>query len=275
MSVPIDLAVLLPIVAALLAAGAAIGVLAGLFGVGGGAISVPVFFEVYGLLGMADEVRMPLAVGTSLAMILPTAIASTRAHARRGGVDFDLLKLWALPVLVGVVTGAALARGATAALYQTVFVCVAAVMAAKLLLGNAAWKVRDSLPGPILTGVYGGIVGFLSFLMGIGGGAISTLILTLHGRPIHAAVATSAGVGVLIAVPGTIGYILAGWGKPGLPGDAVGYVSALTLVVTVPVAMACTRLGVRLAHALPRTVLSRLFGLFLLVACLRFLAELL
>lgn len=275
MTLPIDPALLWPILATLLLAGAVIGVLAGLFGVGGGAISVPVFFEVFGQLGVPDEVRMPLAVGTSLAMILPTAITSSWAHAKRGMVDFALLRLWALPVVVGVALGAILAwLTPTPALFQVVFVVVAGVIATKMLLGNVAWRLRDTLPGWRLTSLYGAVVGVLSFLMGVGGGAISNLILTLHGRPIHAAVATSAGVGVLIAVPGTVGYMLAGWGKPGLPGDAVGYVSLLAVALTVPTALVFTRLGVRIAHALPKTVLSRLFGLFLLTASLRFLAEL-
>lgn len=270
----IDPATLGLVLAALLAAGAVIGVLAGLFGVGGGAISVPVFFEVFGLVGLSDEVRMPLAVGTSLAVIVPTAIVSARAHARRGTVDFDLLRAWALPVLLGVALGSALARFAEPALFQIVFVVVATINAAKLLFANAAWKVRDTMPGRVGTGLYGALVGLLSALMGIGGGAISNLILTLHGRPIHQAVSTSAGVGVLIAIPGTVGYILAGWGKPGLPFDALGYVSLLALVLTVPTSLLTTRLGVRLAHALSRRALGKMFGGFLLLVAARFLSEL-
>ena len=196
---PADLAALL---ATLVGAGAAIGVLAGLFGVGGGAISVPVFFEVFRLTGLADGVAMPLAVGTSLAMIVPTAFVSAREHARRGTVDVALLRAWALPILLGVAVGSALARVAEPVLFQAVFVAVATTMAARLLLGGSSWRLGEAMPGRAATAAYGAGVGLLSALMGIGGGAISTMILTLHGKPIHAAVSTSAGVGLLIGLTG-------------------------------------------------------------------------
>ena len=266
---PADLAALL---ATLVGAGALIGVLAGLFGVGGGAISVPVFFEVFRLTGLADGVAMPLAVGTSLAMIVPTAFVSAREHARRGTVDAALLRAWALPILLGVVVGSASARFAEPILFQAVFVAVATTMAARLLLGGSSWRLADAMPGRAATAAYGVGVGLLSALMGIGGGAISTMILTLHGKPIHAAVSTSAGVGLLIALPGTVGYVLAGWGKPGLPPDALGYVSLMALALTLPTTLLTTRLGVRLAHALTQQTLRRAFGVFLLVVALRFLA---
>lgn len=264
----------LPLIALLLMSGAAIGILAGLFGVGGGAISVPVFYDTFLRLGMAPDIAMPMAVGTSLAMIVPTSILSARTHAARGTVDMALLKAWAVPVLVGVALGSILARHASAALFQVVFVLVAGTNAFKLLFAKGNWKFRDDMPGPVGSSLYGLATGLLSALMGVGGGAISNLILTLNGRSIHQAVSTSAGVGVLIAVPGSIGYVLAGWGKDGLPADAVGFVSILTLLLTVPMALLTTRIGVRLAHALSRENLSRLFGVFLALVCLRFLVAL-
>jgi uncharacterized membrane protein YfcA len=262
---------LLPLVTALIAAGALIGFLAGLFGVGGGAISVPVFFEAFRLTGNTEEIAMPLAVGTSLAMIVPTAFLSAREHALRGTVDMGVLRSWAVPIFIGVGLGSALARVADPELFQTVFAVVATTMATRLLLGGTGWRVAEKLPGRALLSAYGAVIGLLSALMGIGGGALSTMVLTLHGRPIHEAVSTSAGVGLLIAVPGTIGYILAGWGKTGLPMDAVGYVSLLALAVTLPTTLLLTRFGVRTAHALSRPVLSRLFGAFLLLVALRFI----
>lgn len=262
---------LVPIVVALAAAGVAIGFLAGLFGVGGGAISVPVFFEAFRLTGSPDAAAMPLAVGTSLAMIVPTAFLSAREHARRGTVDMDVLRAWALPILVGVALGSVLASIAAPELFQIVFAAVATMMALRMLLGGAGWRIADALPGRIALSAYGIVLGLVSALMGIGGGAISTLILTLHGRPIHEAVSTSAGVGVLIAIPGALGYVLAGWGEPRLPADALGYVSLLAVAVTLPTALLMTRLGVRLAHRLSRQTLSRAFGLFLLAVAFRFL----
>ena len=264
----------LPLIAALLMSGAAIGVLAGLFGVGGGAISVPVFYETFLRLGTDPDVAMPLAVGTSLAMIVPTSILSARSHAAKGTLDMAVIRAWAVPVLIGVALGSVLARQADAALFQIVFVLVAGTNAAKLLFARGPWKLRDDMPGPIGTSLYGFAVGILSALMGIGGGAISNLILTLNGRSMHQAVSTSAGVGVLIAIPGAVGYVLAGSGKEGLPFDAMGYVSLLALVFTVPTALLTTRIGVRLAHRMSRDTLGRLFGIFLSLVCLRFVIAL-
>jgi uncharacterized membrane protein YfcA len=265
-----DPATLVPLIAALAVAGALVGFLAGLFGIGGGAISVPVFYELFQSLGQAPEVAMPLAVGTSLAVIIPTSIQSSRGHFRRGSMDTDLLRLWALPVLGGVAAGAAIARTAPPQVFQLVFAAVAAVNAARLLSGGSGWRLRDRLPGRAALRAYGAGVGLVSALMGIGGGAVSTLILTLHNVPIHRAVSTSAGIGVLIAVPGTLGYMAAGWGRPGLPADAVGFVSLATFALTIPTSILTTRCGVALAHRLSRRRLELAFGLFLALVCLRF-----
>ncbi len=267
----LDPATLLPLVAVLAVAGSLIGFLAGLFGIGGGAISVPVFFEVFQTLGHAPEVAMPMAVGTSLAVIIPTSLQSSRGHFKRGTVDMDLLRLWALPVLAGVVIGSAVARYAPPQVFQLVFAAVAAVNAAKLLAGGSGWRIRDSLPSKAALRAYGAVVGLISALMGIGGGAVSNLILTLHNVPIHRAVSTSAGVGVLIAVPGTLGYMAAGWGRPDLPPDAVGFVSLATFSLTIPTSLLTTRFGVALAHRLTRRRLETAFGLFLAAVCLRFI----
>ncbi|MBP7243070.1 MAG: sulfite exporter TauE/SafE family protein [Amaricoccus sp.] len=267
----LDTGALATLVAGLLAAGAVVGVLAGLFGVGGGAISVPVFFEVFGLLGYPDAVRMPLAVGTSLAVIIPTAIVSARGHYRRGTVDVPLLKLWAAPVVLGVALGALIARYAEPDLFKLVFTVISLVIAAKLLTGGR-WKIADGLPGRTTLRICGAGIGLLGALMGVGGGAMSNLVLTLYGVPIHNAVSTGAGVGILISVPGALGYMAAGWGKPGLPPDAIGYVSLLAFVVTIPTSILTTRLGVWLAHAMSRRALEVAFGLFLLAVSVRFVA---
>lgn len=266
-----DPGTLLAMIAVLAAAGALTGFLAGLFGIGGGAISVPVFYEMFRALGHAPDLAMPMAVGTSLAVIIPTSFLSSRGHLRRGTVDTGLLRLWALPVLAGVALGAVIARFAEPQVFQGVFAAVAAINAAKLLLGGAGWRLRDSLPGAGVLRLYGGAVGLVSALMGIGGGAVSTLLLTLHNVPIHRAVSTSAGVGVLIALPGTLGYLAAGWGRPDLPPDAIGFVSLATFALTFPTSLLTTRFGVALAHRLSRRRLETAFGLFLTAVCLRFL----
>ncbi|MEW9808666.1 sulfite exporter TauE/SafE family protein [Mesorhizobium sp. ZMM04-5] len=259
----------------LVAAGAAIGFLAGLFGIGGGAISVPVFFEIFSVLGYASDVAMPLAVGTSLAVIIPTSINSARGHYKRGTVDVSLLRVWAVPILLGVLAGSAIARFATPEVFQVVFIAVGLVNATKLLSGGKGWRLRDGLPSRAILRVYGAVIGLLSALMGIGGGAISNLVMTLHGVPIHRAISTSAGVGVLIAIPGTIGYMVAGYGRPDLPPDAIGFVSLATFALTIPTSLMTTRLGVSLAHALSRRALETGFGLFLVLVCARFIWDML
>lgn len=266
-----DPSTLLSLVGALVLAGAAIGFLAGLFGVGGGAISVPVFFEIFRMLGYPAEIAMPVAVGTSLAVIVPTSILSARGHHAKGTLDLDILKIWIVPILLGVALGAVIARHASPEVFQIVFVCIAAINAAKLLTGGKGWQLRDTLPGKWAMRFGGAGIGLVSAIMGIGGGAVSNLFLTLHGVPIHRAVSTSAGVGVLIAIPGTIGYILAGLGKDGLPPASLGFVSLAAFALTIPTSLLTTRFGVALAHRLTRRKLELAFGTFLSLVALRFL----
>ncbi len=270
----LDPATAVPLLALLLAAGAAIGVLAGIFGIGGGGISVPVFYQVFLAQGLSEDVAMPLAIGTSLAMIVPTSIVSAQAHARKGTVEFGIVRAWAVTVVLGVLIGSLIARTAAPELFQLVFVFVASVNAIKLLFGKQGWSLRDTPPARWVTALYGLAVGLLSSLTGIGGGALSNLILTLNGYPIRNAVSTAAAVGVIVAIPGTLGYIYAGWGKPGLPADALGYVSLLALGLTAPTALLTTRLGVRIAHSIPQERLSKAFGLFLVFVAVRFAVEL-
>ncbi|TVR08623.1 MAG: sulfite exporter TauE/SafE family protein [Salinarimonadaceae bacterium] len=265
-----DLAIL---AVALLAAGAVTGVLAGLFGVGGGAVIVPILYEVFGILGISDDVRMPLAVGTSLAIIIPTSIRSFIGHRRKGAVDMDLLRAWAVPVVLGVLIGSVIARYADPVVFKLVFVIVAGTNAVKLLFGNEKWRVALDLPKGVLLRGYGLLIGLLSALMGIGGGQISNIIMTLHNRGIHQAVATSAGLGVLISVPGAIGYIAAGWGRAGLPPDALGFVSFLGFILIVPTTILTAQLGVNLAHAWSKRKLEIAFGIFLAIVCTRFIID--
>jgi uncharacterized membrane protein YfcA len=267
----LDPASLLWLAGALAAGGAVTGVLAGLFGVGGGAITVPVLFEVFRLLGTQPEIAMPLAVGTSLAIIIPTSIRSALGHYRKGAVDLSVLRAWALPILVGVLMGTFIARYAGPAVFQGVFVAGGLVTATKLLFARDRWKLADEMPRGLALRAWGWLVGIVSALMGIGGGAISTIILTLHGRQIHQSVATSAGVGVLISIPGALGYMASGWGRPGLPPDAVGFVSLLGVALIVPMTLLTAQIGVNLAHSMPRRRLEVLFGLFILTVCVRFL----
>lgn len=262
------------VIAALAIAGTAIGFLAGLFGIGGGAISVPVFYEVFGLLGHPAEIAMPMAVGTSLAVIIPTSINSARAHYKKGTVDLDLLRVWAVPIMIGVLAGSFIARFAAPWVFQIIFMIVASITAAKLLTGGKGWRAAKKLPSHRRLQTYGSVIGFVSALMGIGGGAISNLVMTLHNVSIHRAVSTSAGVGVLIAIPGTLGYMVAGWGQPGLPKDAIGFVSVAAFALTIPTTLLTTKLGARFAHSLSKRHLETAFALFLVLVSTKFAFEL-
>ncbi|WP_284178670.1 sulfite exporter TauE/SafE family protein [Rhabdaerophilum sp. SD176] len=263
---------LLPLVVALLAAGLLTGLLAGMFGVGGGAVIVPVLYQIFGLLNVPESVRMHLCVGTSLAIIIPTSIQSFRTHYGKGKVLMDVLRLWAVPVVLSVMAGGVIAAYAPALVLKLVFVAVAGSNAIKLLSGRDDWRIAPDLPGPVGMRAYGVLIGLASSLMGIGGGAISNMILALHGKAIHNAVATSSGLGVLISIPGALAYIWAGWPHLAeLPPLSLGFVSILGFALIAPTSTFVAPYGARLAHSMPKRRLEIAFGVFLLLVSLRFL----
>ncbi|MBJ7405421.1 MAG: sulfite exporter TauE/SafE family protein [Bradyrhizobium sp.] len=267
----------------LIATGALSGFLAGVFGIGGGAILVPVFYECFRIADVPLEVRMPLCVGTSLAVIIPTSIRSFRAHYKRGAVDMAILRVWWLPILIGVVVGSVVARFAPERLFKIVFVIVAWSAAVRLIFAREGWKLGDDLPKGPLMRLYGVCVGLLSTLMGIGGGLFSNLLMTFYSRPIHQAVATSSALAVLISIPGALGYIYAGWPAaatyPGVAAlqapFALGYVSLIGAVLVMPMSLVTAPLGVRAAHAMSKRTLEMAFGFYLLIVGSRFVLSLL
>jgi uncharacterized protein len=178
------------LVAGVLGGGVVTGLMAGLFGIGGGAVIVPVLFEVFGVLGVLDEVRMQLCVGTSLAIIVPTNIRSYMTHRDKGAVDHRLVKLWVLPALAGIAIGSVIAAVAPPAVFRLAFVVVALVIAFKLMFGRDSWRLGHDFPGQPAISVFGLLVGLSSSLMGVSGGSVSNMIQTLYGRTIHQAVAT-------------------------------------------------------------------------------------
>ena len=259
---------------ALIGAGAVAGLLAGIFGIGGGAVLVPVLYQFLGILHVDEAVRMHISVGTSLAVIVPTSLRSFLSHRKRGAVDEDLLKSFVIAIPGGVVIGAILAAFISANGLKAVFAVIALIVAFKMLFGKESWRLADDLPGRIGRSIAGVIIGFFSSLMGIGGGVMNNTFMTLYNRPIHQAVATSSGVGVLISIPGAIGYMAAGWSKEGLPDFSMGFVNLLAVILIIPVTILIAPLGVKIAHALPRKILSRAFGIFLIIVAIRFFAAL-
>jgi len=261
--------------AAIMAGGVISGFLAGLFGIGGGAVIVPVLYEVFRVLGVPEEVRMQLCIGTSLAIILPTTIRSYVAHRARSAVMADVMRIWMVPTVVGVVAGSSLASFAPPAVFKIAFIVLATIISARLLFGGDKWRLGDELPGRAGMIAYGLGIGLASSLMGVSGGSMATMVLTLYGKPIHAAVGTAAGLGVPITIAGTIGYILAGLPHQALmPPFSIGFVSLIGLVLMAPIASFIAIFGVRVAHALQRRQLEVAFGLFLLAISIRFVVSL-
>src|SRR5580704_13126022 len=255
---------------AILVGGIATGILAGVFGIGGGAVIVPVLYETFRVMGVSDDVRMQLCVGTSLAIIVPTTLRSYRTHRRIGTVLEGVVRAWAIPAAAGVAVGAVTAAFAPAVLFKIAFVVIAGFIAVKLLFARETWQIAADLPAGPRMGFYGFLVGLCSSLMGVSGGSLSTLILTLHGKPMHNAVATSAGVGVPITIAGTLGYMLAGLPRQSLmPPLSIGFVSLIGLVLLAPVSSYVAPYGARLAHMLSRRQLEIGFGLFLLLVAAR------
>ena len=248
------------------------GILAGLFGIGGGGIIVPVLYEVFTILDVPPEVRMQLCVGTSLAIIVPTTFRSYQTHRERGAVLGDIVRAWWLPAIVGVGTGALIAAVSPGWVFQLTFVVIATIIAVRLVIGRDDWRIADDLPkGPGLL-AYGFCVGLASALMGVSGGSVSNMILTLHGKSMHSAVATSAGLGVPITIAGTIGFMLAGLPKQGLmPPLSIGFVSLIGFVLMAPISSFTAGYGARLAHALPKRSLEIGFAIFLIAVSVRFL----
>lgn len=261
--------------AALIAAGLIAGFLAGLLGIGGGGVLVPVLYEIFGAIGIAPDVRMHLALGTTIGVILPTALKSYSGHRARGAVDIALLKRVAPFIVIGVVAGVMIAKVASGTALKWVWVVVASIVALKMALGREDWRLGDRLPARPWPQIAATCVGLLSTLMSIGGASFTVPLLTLYGYAILPAVATASGIGPLIAFPGVIGYAWAGWGEAGLPPLSVGYVSLLGVALVAPLSVFAAPYGVRLAHGIPRRKLELAFAAFLACVSLRFLIDLL
>ena len=273
--VDVPLNELLLLAAAIIVGGVLAGVLAGLFGVGGGVIAVPVLYEVFRLLGIPDAIHMQLCIGTSLAIMAPTNIRSYLTHRSTGAVLTGVVRQWTPGVIAGIAIGSAIATVAPSTVFKIAFIVIAVIIAGKLLFAQESWRLGDDLPKHPLARLYGLAVGLMASLTGVSGGSLCTMVLTLYGKPIHQAVATSAGIVVPITLAGTLGYIVAGLPHQAqLPPLSLGFVSLIGFALMAPVSSVTAPYGARMAHALSRRALELAFGLFLLAASLRFLASL-
>jgi uncharacterized membrane protein YfcA len=255
----------------LVIAGVVSGVVAGMLGVGGGIVIVPVLYHVLGSAGVPEDLRMHIAVGTSLATIIPTSLSSLSSHARKSAVDWDLLKRWLAPMLIGVVLGAAIAAFVPGQILTLIFGCVALPVAAQLAFGKDSWRLADHLPRGLSGTALPFGIGGISTVMGIGGGTIGVPVMSLCGVPIHRAVGTASAFGAIISVPGAIGAVIAGWGVDGLPPYSYGYVNLLAFAVIAPVAFVTAPFGATFAHMADTTRLRRTFALFVAVTAAKML----
>lgn len=254
---------------AMLLTGGVGGILAGLLGIGGGIVIVPVMEAALAYLGVEEAIRMHVAVATSLATIIPTSIASSRAHHRRQAVDVALVRRWAVFVLLGALAGTLIASRVHSHTLALIFAVLALVIAVRMMLPLEGKVLAAGVPRGPLVPVIPASIGALSSMMGIGGGTLSVTTLTLFNEPIHRAVGTAALFGLVISLPGTAGFIVTGYGDPRLPPASLGYVNLVGFACIAPATFLAAPLGARIAHGLSKRRLSFLFGLFLLVVSLR------
>lgn len=266
-----DISLLLGLGAMLMAIGAFAGVIAGLLGVGGGIILVPSFFYAFTMLGYGGPQLMQMCLATSLATIIVTSIRSVLAHNRKGAVDWQILKTWAPGIVIGAVLGVLTAAQLRSAALQAIFGGLAATVGVYMLVSRAEWRLGQEMPKGPLRAVLAPVVGFLSVLMGIGGGSFGVPLMSLHGVPIHRAVATAAGFGVIIAVPSVIGFLFVSV-EPSPP-LSIGAVNLVAFALIIAMTLVTAPLGARLAHAMNPKPLKRVFGVFLVLVALNMLRK--
>lgn len=255
----------------LVMAGVVGGLVAGMLGVGGGIVIVPVLYHVLAGLGVDESVRMQVAVGTSLATIIPTAISSLRAHNKKGVVDWALLRAWVIPMIVGVGIGTMLAGMVSGPNLALIFAIVAIPVAINMAFGKDSWRLAHAIPAGHGGWAIAGSIGWLSAMMGIGGGTLGVPTMSLCNYPIHRAVGTASAFGVIIAIPGALGMMAGGWGAHGLPPYSLGYVNLLGFILIAPVSALMAPVGARTAHMIDRKRLRRVFALFIAITAARML----
>lgn len=257
----------LPMLAALVAAGAFAGLIAGLFGIGGGVVIVPTLAFVFTQLGY-DSVAMHAAIGCSLATIVATSIRSAMSHHKRGAVNTDVVKGWVPWIMVGAVAGAAIAGYLPGAALRGIFGAILLLVSLQFILGRPDWKLRDSLPTGIGRFSIASGLGALSGIMGIGGGVFGVTLMTLCGHSVHRAVGTAAAFGAAIGLPAAIGYGFTGFGVEGRPPFSIGYLNVPAILVIALMTTSLAPVGAMLAHKLNAKTLRRVFGCVMILVAL-------
>lgn len=269
-----DLSIVLPAMGALLLVGAGAGFAAGLFGIGGGFVVVPALVFLLPLMGADPSQTAHLAIGTSLATIIFTSVRSTQAHAKRGAVEFDILKTWAPWVVGGTLAGTVIANVISGDELALVFGIGVLIFAIHFLIPQRTdTAFFRAMPTGLPRAGLAGFLGTVSALLGIGGGTLTTLVMTTCGRPIHTAIGTAAGMGAIIAVPAAIGFIVIGLGVSGLPWGSLGYVNIPAALAIIATSLIAAPLGVATAHLLSPPVLRAVFGVYLGVVGLAMIAR--
>jgi len=268
-----DLASFAPFAGLLLAIGAFAGVVAGMLGVGGGIILVPAFFYTFAALGYGGAQLMQVSIATSLATIVVTSTRSVLAHHRKGAVDWGILRGWAPGIALGAALGVVAASGLRSVVLQGIFGVLGIVVGLYLGLGQTHWRLGRAMPTGWLRAGLSAVVGFLSVLMGIGGGSFGVPLMSLYGVPIHRAVATAAGFGLLIATPSVAGFLLLDIPAAAKPPFTIGAVNLVAFGLVIAMTLITAPIGVRLAHAMDPKPLKRLFAVFITLVALNMLRK--
>ncbi len=264
----------IPLILCLLALAALAGFLAGLLGIGGGLVLVPGLYFIFRYLDYTADNIMHLAVGTSLATIIATGLSSARAHWKRGSVDFDLVKKIGVGMVIGVGVGTYIASETTGMGLKVVFASALVFFALLMQINTQKFTMFKELPKQPWPSFAGVVMGTICTLMGIGGAALNVPYMTLHNVPIHKAVGSSAAMGLLIAIPGVLGFLFIGQGHgQELPPYTVGYVNLLALAIIIPVTVLMAPVGVHVAHIFSVKALRRVFSIFLFIIAARMLFE--
>ncbi|WP_380052945.1 sulfite exporter TauE/SafE family protein [Falsihalocynthiibacter sp. SS001] len=268
-----DLLQYLPVLALLLVIGGFAGVMAGLLGVGGGIILVPAFFYAFDALGYGGDQLMQVCLATSLATIIVTSMRSVASHNKKGAVEWDILKKWALGIAIGAILGMLTVSSLRSTVLQGIFGVLGIFIGLYMAFGKTTWRLGDEMPRGIKRMVLSPIVGFLSVLMGIGGGSFGVPLMSLHGIAIHRAVATAAGFGVIIALPSVIGFLFVDIAADSAPPFTLGAVNIPAFLVVISMTLITAPLGAQLAHRLDAKMLKRIFSVFLIVVAMNMLRK--